>query len=59
MNLPNLVLTLAALAGAAGLQAGEVTVAVASNFTAPAKRIAADFERATGHRAQLSFGATG
>ena len=39
--------------------AGEVQVAVAANFTAPMKVIAADFERETGHNAQLSFGATG
>lgn len=39
--------------------ADEVQVAVAANFTAPAKLIAADFERATGHKAALSFGATG
>lgn len=47
----------AALSGMAF--AAEVQVAVASNFTAPMKRIAADFEKATGHRARLSFGATG
>lgn len=40
-------------------QAGEVRVAVAANFTAPMKRIAADFEMDTGHRAQLAFGGTG
>ncbi len=34
-------------------------VAVASNFTAPMQVIAADFERATGHKAQLAYGATG
>lgn len=39
--------------------ADEVQVAVASNFSAPMERIAADFERDTGHRALLSFGATG
>lgn len=40
-------------------QADEVLVAVAANFTAPMKAIAAEFEKATGHKAQLSFGATG
>ncbi len=40
-------------------QAAEVRVAVAANFTAPMKQIAADFERETGHRVLLSFGATG
>ena len=39
--------------------AAEVKVAVAANFTAPMQKIAADFERDTGHKAQLSFGATG
>lgn len=39
--------------------ADEVQVAVAANFTAPMKLIAADFEKATGHKAALSFGATG
>lgn len=44
---------------APGAFAADVQVAVASNFTAPMQRIAADFEQATGHRAQLSFAATG
>lgn len=39
--------------------ADEVRVAVAANFTAPMKLIAAEFERETGHKAVLSFGATG
>jgi molybdate transport system substrate-binding protein len=39
--------------------AGEVQVAVAANFTAPMKAIAADFEKDTGHKAQLAFGSTG
>ncbi|HQR04428.1 MAG TPA: molybdate ABC transporter substrate-binding protein [Rhodocyclaceae bacterium] len=37
----------------------EVNVAVAANFAAPMKRIVADFERDTGHKVQLSSGATG
>ncbi|MBF0126904.1 MAG: molybdate ABC transporter substrate-binding protein [Magnetococcales bacterium] len=41
------------------VSADEVQVAVAANFTAPARRIAADFEQETGHKAALSFGATG
>ena len=40
-------------------QAGEVTVAVAANFTAPMQKIALAFEQDTGHKAQLAFGATG
>ena len=39
--------------------AEEVQVAVASNFTAPMKIIATDFEKASGHKVALSFGATG
>jgi len=39
--------------------AGEVQVAVAANFTAPMQQIAAAFEKDTGHKAQLAFGATG
>ena len=57
MNCPLLLLSLLALP--AGLGAGEVQVAVAANFTAPAKLIATGFEKETGHRAQLSFGSTG
>lgn len=48
---------LLAFAGAA--HAAEVSVAVASNFTAPMQKIAAQFEQDTGHKAVLSFGATG
>lgn len=39
--------------------ADEVQVAVAANFTAPMKLITANFEKATGHKVALSFGATG
>lgn len=41
------------------VQAAEVQVAVAANFTAPMQKIAAEFEKDTGHKALLSFGATG
>lgn len=37
----------------------EVSVAVASNFTAPMRQIKTEFERETGHKALLSFGASG
>jgi molybdate transport system substrate-binding protein len=40
-------------------RADEVQIAVAANFTVPAKLIAAGFEQETGHKAQLAFGATG
>ncbi|WP_119157027.1 molybdate ABC transporter substrate-binding protein [Caldimonas tepidiphila] len=54
------VLLAALLPLAAGtLRAAEVQVAVAANFTAPMNRIAAQFERDTGHKAVLSFGASG
>ncbi|WP_153130552.1 molybdate ABC transporter substrate-binding protein [Dechloromonas hortensis] len=39
--------------------ADEVQVAVAANFTAPMQQIAAQFEKDTGHKAVLAFGATG
>ncbi len=39
--------------------AAEVRVAVAANFSAPIKSLAADFERATGHKLLASFGSTG
>lgn len=40
-------------------EAAQVRVAVAANFMAPAKEIAAAFEKAAGHKTVLSFGATG
>jgi molybdate transport system substrate-binding protein len=55
----NIRLLLAALAVSTTALADEVQIAVAANFTAPAKQIAADFEKETGHKAALSFGATG
>ncbi|MGX1309761.1 molybdate transport system substrate-binding protein [Amorphus suaedae] len=45
--------------GAATGRAADVHVAVAANFTAAAKDIAAKFEAATGDTAILSFGSTG
>lgn len=47
------------LLAASSLQAGEVQVAVAANFTGPMQQIAAEFAKDTGHKAILSFGATG
>ena len=41
------------------VQAAEVTVAVAANFTAPMQKIAQAFEKDTGHKALLAFGSTG
>lgn len=40
-------------------QGAEVKLAVAANFTAPVKQIAAEFEKDTGHTAIISTGATG
>lgn len=48
---------ISALAGA--VSAEDVQVAVAANFSAPMQAIAAAFEKDTGHKAQLAFGASG
>lgn len=50
---------LAALSVVVPAGAAEVQVATAANFTEPIKEIAAAFERDTGHRVVLAFGATG
>ena len=39
--------------------ADDIAVAVAANFAASMQKIAAEFEKETGHKVQLSFGATG
>ena len=59
--LRHLILSSAVLLAAASAtaHADEVSVAVAANFTAPMQKIAAQFEKDTGHKAVLSFGATG
>jgi len=49
------VLTLVATAA----QGGEVQVAVAANFALPMQRVAAEFARASGHKAVIASGATG
>ena len=61
LKLKTLVVALAAFASSvgAGAQAGQTTVAVAANFTEPAKEIAALFKQKTGAVAILSFGASG
>ncbi|MBH2042103.1 MAG: molybdate ABC transporter substrate-binding protein [Comamonadaceae bacterium] len=41
------------------VRADEITVAVAANFTAPFNRIAAEFEKDTGHKLLSSYGSTG
>ena len=55
---PLLALT-AALALSAAAHADVVQIAVAANFTAPAKALAEVLAKTTGHEAKLSFGATG
>lgn len=50
---------LALLLAAGPAFAAEVKVAVAANFTEPAKAIAARFKARTGHDASLSFGSSG
>lgn len=50
---------LALLAASLAAGAAELRVAVAANFTAPIRQIAADFERDTGHKVIAAFGPTG
>lgn len=57
--LKRLISSLASCCLAFTAQAAEVSVAVAANFTAPMKVIAQNFEKDTGHKARLAFGATG
>jgi molybdate transport system substrate-binding protein len=52
-------LALLAMQPVGGAFAGQTFVAVAANFTDPAKEIAAVFKEKTGHEAVLSFGSTG
>ena len=52
-------LLLLALGSGPTASASEVQVAVAANFARPMERVAADFERDTGHHAVVSTGATG
>lgn len=54
-----LLVVLAGLLAPALARAAEVQVAVAANFTEPARELADRFQRRTGHRAVLSFGASG
>ena len=52
-------LVIASLFLCGSLQAAELSVAVAANFTAPMQKIAKAFEKETGHTLALSFGSTG
>lgn len=58
-TLSDRVLTLLVAFVAVPATAAETQIAVAANFTEPAKEIAAGFERTTGHKAVLAFGASG
>lgn len=61
MNRKSLVSSLLAslLLAATTARADEITVAVAANFTAPFNKLAAEFEKDSGHRLVASFGSTG
>lgn len=48
-----------AILGPSAARAGKAHIAVAANFTEPAKEIGAAFKAATGHEAVLSFGSSG
>ena len=50
---------LSAWGASAQVQADEVSLAVAANFTVPMQKIAAEFEKETGHKVVASFGSTG
>lgn len=56
---PACLTSLLAVFAASTVQADEVQVAVAANFTAPIQAIAADFEKDTGHKLVAAYGATG
>lgn len=53
------ILALLATLASASAWADEVQVAVAANFAGPMQKIAAEFEKDTGHKAKLAFGASG
>lgn len=59
MKLKHALVTLAAMLLAAAAQAAEVKVAVAANFAQTLKDIAVEFEKDTGHRLNISQGASG
>ncbi|WP_435036426.1 molybdate ABC transporter substrate-binding protein [Pseudomonas neuropathica] len=56
---PTCLASLLAVFAVGAVQADEVQVAVAANFTAPIQAIAADFEKDTGHKLVAAYGATG
>jgi len=56
---PACLASLLAVFAVGAVQAEEVQVAVAANFTAPIQAIAGDFEKDTGHKLVAAYGATG
>ncbi|QJP95864.1 molybdate ABC transporter substrate-binding protein [Pseudomonas fluorescens] len=56
---PACLASLLAVFAVGAVQAEEVQVAVAANFTAPIQAIAVDFEKDTGHKLVAAYGATG
>jgi molybdate transport system substrate-binding protein len=58
-TISNILGALALTLGSSLVHADEVHVAVAANFTAAMKEIAANFEQSSGHHAIVSFGSTG
>jgi len=56
---PACLASLLAVFAVGAVEADEVQVAVAANFTAPIQAIAADFEKDTGHKLVAAYGATG
>ncbi|ATE61452.1 molybdate ABC transporter substrate-binding protein [Thauera sinica] len=58
-SLSRLIAVLGASLLACAAHAAEVQIAVAANFTAPIKDIAAEFEKDTGHKVVAAFGPTG
>jgi molybdate transport system substrate-binding protein len=55
----NLVFVFLQIALLISIQAAEVTVAVASNFSLPMRKIVAQFEAESGYKVRLSLGSTG
>jgi molybdate transport system substrate-binding protein len=58
-SIVTLSIAVALCAAAHTVRADEIQVAVAANFTAPMKAIAAAFKKDTGHQVQAAYGATG
>mgnify|MGYP006273599297 FL=1 len=59
MKMKQFIMLAASLLLASSTNAAEVKVAVAANFAQPMKDIAAEFEKDTGHKVNLTQGATG